>query len=168
MGQKKSILSEFKMGVWPRKIETAGYESGYETLYYKSPDALVLGFIKNNYLPIVQAIRDGDLVNPVVAGLPVEEVFIRWLDARSTDQILYLGYHQALTQGDWSAFSCAQFTANRLAYQHDTRAYLQNWSSFDGPWGTGYDRCSFATRRSTPLRRATLRWPRLICLGRMA
>lgn len=132
------------MNIWPRKSENSGYESGYETLCYKSPDALVSGFIKNNYLPIIQAIRDGDLVNPDVVGLPVEEVFIRWLDARSTDQILYLGYHQALAQGDWSAFSCAQFTATRLAYQHDTRAYLQNWSSFDGPWGTGYDRCSFA------------------------
>lgn len=130
--------------VWAIKKEDVEYLSAYETLFYKSNDSIVSGYIKNNYLPIVQSIGDGEISNRKVIGLPASEVFIRWLDTRSIEQILYLGYHEALTQNDWSAFLCAQFTADRLAYQHDTRAYLQNWVSFDGQWGTGYDRCSFA------------------------
>lgn len=132
------------MNIWPRKSENSEYESGYNSLYYKSADSLVSGYIRNNYLPIVQSIHEEEISNPTVIGLPAAEVFIRWLDTGLIEQILYLGYHQALTQNDWSAFLCSQFTANRLAYQHDTRAYLQNWSSFDGQWGTGYDRSSFA------------------------
>lgn len=133
---------EFK--AWTIKKEDIDYGTLYETLFYKSNDALVSGFIRNNYLPIVQSISNGEIGNPQVTDLPAPEVFIRWLDAKYTEQILYLGYHEALTRNDWSAFLCAQFTADRLAYQHNTRAYLQNWVSFDGPWGTGYDRCSFA------------------------
>jgi hypothetical protein len=136
---------------WSSPKEEAEYQAGVEKLYYKDEAALALGFIQHHYDRIKNSVANDEFENPHLIGLPVEEIFIRLLDRPLTDQILYLGYHVALSKDDWNAFLCAQFSANRLEYQHNTRAYIQNWSEFDGPLGTGCDRSSFFQESLTVL-----------------
>ncbi len=130
------------MPCWPYPKEETDYQAGFRALCYKDEAALVSGFIHNHYDWIKTSVANGEFENPQLTGLPAQEVFVRLLDRPLTEQILYLGYHAALTQDDWQAFLCGQFSANRLDYQHNTRAYLQNSSEFDGPLGTGCDRSS--------------------------
>ena len=130
------------MPLWPDAIEEERYVEAYKALHLDGGPRSLTDAITQRYRSVVELVDSGTITNPRLAGLPAQEVFVRWFDHWWKDAILYAGYHESLATGDWSAFLDAQFTSNRLVYQYDTRAHL-SVENRTGSWDPDFDGTAF-------------------------